>query len=78
MTNGYEALEAIMNSVVAVAVNDLTDDELITLKLVGALDADPRDTMCWPKAKPLFGPDFTMHDETKRAVTAALQRRGLM
>ena len=75
-------MENIMLASVSVACRCLSDDQIVTLNLVGALDSDPRRTMCWPDATPLFTTERNgipvMHDETKRGVTAELYRRGLL
>jgi hypothetical protein len=70
---------AIIQAAANVAISDLSDDELVTLNLVAALDTDPRQTQCWPNAEPLFtelvGGVPRLHAETKRAIAAAVNRR---
>ena len=69
-----------MFAVVSVATQNLNDDQLITLNLIGALGTDPRNTIAWPAAKALFTTETAdgipvMHEETKHGVKAEIRRR---
>lgn len=64
---------------VALVCTELTDDELATLNLVATLDSDPRDKLGSKKYLCLFdmerGGIPQMHEMTKRAIGAVINRR---
>ena len=71
---------AIIQAAANVAIADLSADELVTLNLVAQLGTDPRPTLCWPAAEPLFTEKDAagvprLHQATKDAIAAAVVRR---
>ena len=70
----------VMRAAVNMAISDLTVDELVALNLVAQLGTDPRPTLCWPAAEPLFTEKDAagvprLHQATKDAIAAAVVRR---
>ncbi len=72
-----QELHTIMRSAVAVAVNDLSDAELVGLNLTVQLGGDPRSKPWYDKAKFLFDQEggTKMHEETKAALAAVVLKR---
>ena len=75
-----QQMRATMSAVVSLTCQNLTNDELAALYLVATMNGDPHNRIFdYKKVKPLFteANGTRMHDETKRALSAVLTRRGL-
>lgn len=72
--------EATLQAGARLTLNRLSDDQLAVLHLVASADWDPRETICWPDAEPLFtgrSPSGVpvAHSETKRVIRLVVAER---
>jgi hypothetical protein len=74
--NDEQQMQAMMAASVAMAVQDLTNEELVVLNLCAQLDQDPHGRIFdYEKVSSLFTENGKMHTATKEALARVVNHR---